>query len=121
MLTRHKPSSASAITPPGAHALDRAPLIGVTAAGDALHVERVLDPRRDVYGSIAVMTATEARIEVLAAAVRAVAQSLTPEQAVTANAMLIEYLRPLTDRPLPDVVGSAMAREVAGLIVALAH
>lgn len=67
------------------------------------------------------MTVTEARFEVLAAAVRAIAQALPTEQSVVATKVLLEYLNPIAGHSMPESVDNAMAREVASLVVALAN
>jgi hypothetical protein len=65
------------------------------------------------------MTATDARVEVLTAAVRAIAQALTREQPTMATKLLLDHLHPLARHSMSETVDNAMAREVASLVVAL--
>jgi hypothetical protein len=65
------------------------------------------------------MTATDARVEVLTAAVRAIAQALTREQSTMATELLLDHLHPLARHSMSETVDNAMAREVASLVVAL--
>jgi hypothetical protein len=60
-------------------------------------------------------TITAARLDVLAAAVRAIASTLSPEQAAAATAAFHHELKPIAARPLPGKADQAAAqRQVLG-------
>lgn len=64
-------------------------------------------PRRTMRGTNptgrrAMMTTTDARLEVLAAALRAFAQVLTAEQSAAAAALFLRYAEPLGRQALPS-------------------
>jgi hypothetical protein len=62
-------------------------------------------------------TATDARLEVLAAAVRAIAQTLTPEQASLASSLFLRYAR--SAEPVSDAADEAASAELVGVLSAL--
>ncbi|MFP5399678.1 MAG: hypothetical protein ACLGIT_15240 [Gammaproteobacteria bacterium] len=62
------------------------------------------------------MTPTDARVEVLAAAVRAFAQVLTPEQSAAAAALFLRYAEPLGLQALPGSTDQAASAEVASIM-----
>jgi hypothetical protein len=67
------------------------------------------------------MTTTEARIEVLAAAVRAMAQVLPPEQSAMASALFLRHVASLGREQLSDLADQAAAAEIVGVMMSLAR
>jgi hypothetical protein len=67
------------------------------------------------------MTPTDARLEVLAAAVRALAQVLTPEQSSLASAMFLRHVEQVGRQPLSDHADQAASAEVVSVMMALAR
>lgn len=67
------------------------------------------------------MTATDARVEVLAAAVRAFAQVLTPEQSSAAAGLFLRYAEPLGRQPLPSSTDQVASAEIASIMLAFAR
>ncbi len=67
------------------------------------------------------MTATDARLEVLAAATRSIGLALSPDQAERASCTLLHYVRPIADEPMTESVDQVVAAEVASLMLALAR
>jgi hypothetical protein len=65
------------------------------------------------------MRADEIRVEVLAAAVRAIAQVLTPSQAGAATSAFLQLVEPLGHRHLTDSADQVAAAEVRSIVVAL--
>ncbi len=63
----------------------------------------------------------DARVEVLAAAVRALAQVLTPEQAALAASLFLRYAQPIGRESLSDHADQAASAEVASVMMALAR
>ena len=66
------------------------------------------------------MTSTEARIDVLAAAVRALAQSLPPEHATLTASRFLRHAAALGRERLSDHADQVAAAEVAAVMMALA-
>jgi hypothetical protein len=66
-------------------------------------------------------SATDARLEVLAAAVRAIAQTLTPEQSKLATALFLRHVEPVGRQQLRDVADQAASAEVVSVMMALAR
>ena len=65
------------------------------------------------------MNATDARVDVLAAAVRAIALTLTPQQAALAEAVMRREVQCLAAQRLPPAVDHAAADEVLAVLAAL--
>lgn len=66
------------------------------------------------------LTPTDARVEVLAAAVRAFAQVLTPEQSAAAAGLFLRYSEPLGRQALPSSTDQVASAEIASIMLALA-
>jgi hypothetical protein len=60
-----------------------------------------------------------ARLDVIAAAVRAIASTLGPEQAAAATSAFRRELKPIAARPLPSKADQAASAEVAAVLAAL--
>lgn len=67
------------------------------------------------------MTTTEARLEVLAAAVRAMAQVLPPEQSTLASALFLRHVASPGREQLSELAEQAAAAEVIGVMMSLAR
>jgi hypothetical protein len=67
------------------------------------------------------MTPVDARIEVLAAAVRALAQTLTPEQASLAASLFLRHAASLGRSRLTGSADQAASAEVVSVMMALAR
>ena len=83
-------------------------------------------PQRTMHGtdpteSRAMMTSTDARVEALAAAVRAVAQVLTPEQSSLASALFLRHVEHVGRQPLSGHADQAASAEVVSVMLALAR
>lgn len=68
---------------------------------------------RSVTESRAKMKPTDARVEVLAAAVRAFAQVLTPEQSCTAAGLFLRHVEPLGRQALRSSTNQAASAAIA--------
>jgi hypothetical protein len=66
-------------------------------------------------------TITAARLDVRAAAVRAIASAQPPDQAAAATAAFHHELKPIAARPLPGKADQAASVEVASVLAALAR
>jgi hypothetical protein len=66
------------------------------------------------------MTRTEARIEVLAAALRAISQAPPAEQSQAAAALFLRHVEPLARHRLRDAADQAAAAEISSVLLALA-
>lgn len=71
-------------------------------------------------GRRAMMTPTDARLEVLAAAVRAFAQVLTPEQSTLASALFLRHVEHVGRQPLSGHANQAASAEIASIMLVLA-
>jgi hypothetical protein len=67
------------------------------------------------------MTATDARVEVLAAVIRALAQALPAEQSEVAASLFLRHARPTASEVLSDAADQAASAEVVGVMMALAR
>lgn len=67
------------------------------------------------------MTTTETRIEVLAAAVRAMAQVLPPDQSAAVSTLFLRHVASLGREQLSDLADQAAAAEVVGVMMSLAR
>jgi hypothetical protein len=67
------------------------------------------------------MTAIEARVEVLGAAIRAIAVAMPPEHAAAATNTFLRIVEPLGCRRLSDAADQAASAEVVSVMMALAR
>jgi hypothetical protein len=67
------------------------------------------------------MTARDARLEVLAAAIRAIAQALPADQSEAAASLFLRHARSIGSEVLSDAADQAASAEVVSVMMALAR